>query len=61
MKPFTKIAAAFCGIAAIIHIYRLITHFNVVFGTYEVPQVVSIVAVLILPVFCIGLWKESKK
>lgn len=60
MKPFTKIASVACGIIALIHIWRLVTHFKVVIGSYEIPEGVSIAAIIILLVFCIGLWRESK-
>ncbi|HLG36473.1 MAG TPA: hypothetical protein VI757_16465 [Bacteroidia bacterium] len=61
MKPFTKIAAVIFGIVALIHICRLATHFPVVIGSYEISQGVSIAAIIILPVLCVGLWRESNK
>ncbi len=32
MKPFTKIAAVIFGIAAAVHIYRLVSPFSIVIG-----------------------------
>lgn len=61
MKPFTKVAAVLFGIVALIHLFRLILPFPVILGNIEVPRVASIALFLITIVFCIGLWKESKR
>lgn len=61
MKPFTKIAALFFGIGAIIHVYRLVSQFQVIIGSHTIPLIASWVIVLIGLVMCIGLWKESNK
>jgi asparagine N-glycosylation enzyme membrane subunit Stt3 len=60
MKPFTKIAAAFFGIAGLIHIYRIVFPFRVMIGNYDVPGLASIVFFVLAIILCIGLWKESK-
>jgi len=36
-KPFTWIAAALFALGAIVHIYRLFTHFQVVIGSHTIP------------------------
>jgi len=61
MKPFTKIAAVLFGIAAIIHIYRLVSPFPAVIAGNEIPQGASFFIIIIALVLCIGLWRESKK
>lgn len=60
MKPFTKIAALFFGVGALLHIYRLITQFQVIIGSHAIPVMASIVIVILGLIMCIGLWKESK-
>jgi len=60
MKPFTKIASAFFGIAVLIHLYRLIFPFRVLIGNYEVPTLASVMFIVLAIILSIGLWKESK-
>jgi len=61
MKPFTKIAAVIFGIAAIVHIYRLVSPFTVVIAGNEIPQGASFLIIIIALLLCVGLWRESKK
>ena len=37
-RPFTLIAAILFAITALLHLYRLFTHFQVVAGSHEIPQ-----------------------
>jgi hypothetical protein len=60
-KPFTLIAAILFGLAALLHIYRLFTHFQVVLGSHEVSQTVSIIAIIVAAVMSWGLYRESKR
>lgn len=61
MKPFTKIAAVLFGIAALVHIYRLISPFGIVIAGNEIPQGASYILIIVALLLCIGLWRESKK
>jgi hypothetical protein len=61
MKPFTKLAAAFFGLAALLHLIRLFYPFRIMIGRNMIPYSVSFVAIVIAAVLCIGLWKESRK
>jgi len=60
MKIFTKIASAFFGIAGLIHLYRILFPFRVIIGNYEIPNLASVVFLVLAIILCIGLWKESK-
>ena len=60
-KPFTTIAALIFLVMALLHAYRLATHFQVVFGSHVVPQWVSWIGVLVPAILAWGLWKESKR
>ena len=60
MKSFTKTAAAFFGIAGLIHLYRLVFPFRVMIGNIEIPTLASIVFLILAIILCIGLWKESQ-
>lgn len=46
-KPFTWIASAIFALMALAHIYRLITHFQIVIGSHALPMWVSIVGIII--------------
>ncbi len=46
-RPFTWIASAIFAVMAIAHIYRLITHFQIVIGSHAIPQWVSYVGVVV--------------
>lgn len=61
MRPFTKIAALLFGIGALIHVYRLISPFDIVIANNTIPQGASIAVVLIAIAFCAGLWREAKR
>jgi uncharacterized membrane protein YcgQ (UPF0703/DUF1980 family) len=60
-KPFTLIAAFLFALAALVHLYRLITHFRVVVGSHEISQTVSIVLIVVAAVLSWGLFRESKR
>jgi len=60
MKPFATIAALFFGFIAIVHVVRLITHFQVIVGSHTVPIWASGVGVVVFSIVSIALWKEAK-
>ena len=37
-RPFTLIASLIFAIMALLHIYRLFTHFQVILGSHEIPD-----------------------
>lgn len=59
-KPFTWIAAAIFAVAAIVHVIRLVTHFQVIFGSHHVPMWVSYVAVVVCAFFSWMLCREAR-
>jgi hypothetical protein len=61
MKPFTKIAAVIFFIIAIVHILRLMFHWEVTVNGLTVPQWVSIPGFLIPAILSVTLWHEVKK
>ncbi|MFI5219810.1 MAG: hypothetical protein ACHQNT_10005 [Bacteroidia bacterium] len=61
MKPFTKIAAVLLGFVALLHLLRLISHWNVIINNYEIPVWVSIIGFIIAGALSMGLWKEAKQ
>jgi hypothetical protein len=59
-RPFTLIAAIIFAVIALLHLYRLFTHFRVVLGSHEISQTLSIVAIVVAAVLAWGLYRESK-
>jgi hypothetical protein len=60
-KPFTLIAAILFGFAALLHLYRLITHFQVIIGSHTISQTLSIVAIVVAAILSWGLFRESRR
>ena len=59
-RPFTMVAALiFFGIA-LLHVYRLFTHFQVVLGSHEIPLWFSYFGIVIPALLAILLLRESK-
>lgn len=46
-RPFTWIASAFFALVALLHLYRLFTHFQIVLGSHVIPMWVSYVGIVI--------------
>jgi protein-S-isoprenylcysteine O-methyltransferase Ste14 len=59
-KPFTMIAAIIFAIVALVHLYRLFTHFQVVFGSHSIPMWLSYVGVVVPGLLAILLYRESR-
>ena len=59
-KPFTIIAALIFAIIALLHLYRLFTHFQVILGSHEIPMSLSYVAILVAAVLAWGCFLESR-
>lgn len=59
-RPFTLIAALIFAVMALLHVYRLFTHFQVVLGSHVIPMWVSYVAIVVAGGLAIGLYRESR-
>lgn len=60
-KPFTTIAALIFLLMALVHAYRLATHFQVVMGSHTIPQWASWIGLIIPAILAWGLWQESRR
>jgi hypothetical protein len=60
-RPFTMIAAVLFAIAALVHLFRLFSHFQVVLGSHEISQTASIVAIVVAAIMAIGLYREGRR
>ena len=60
-RPITKAAAIIFAIIAAAHIYRLVTHVEIVIGSHQIAQWVSYVGVLISGGLAVLLLRESPR
>jgi len=59
-KPFTWVAATIFALAAIVHIIRLFTHFQVIIGSHHIPQWASYVAIVVAAFLSWMLCREAR-
>ena len=59
-RPFTLIAAVIFGLMAVVHAYRLLTHFQIVAGSHTLPMWLSIVGIVVAGILAVGLYRESR-
>ena len=60
-RPFTLIAAIIFGLMALVHVYRVMTHFQVIVGSHTISQGVSWAAIAITTVLSVGLFREAMR
>ena len=46
-KPFTWVASGLFALGALAHVYRLVTHFQIVIGSHSIPMWCSYVAIVV--------------
>lgn len=59
-KPFTWIASAIFALIALVHLYRLYSHFRLVVGSHAIPQWVSIIGVVVPAILSWMLCREAR-
>ncbi|HEU5286080.1 MAG TPA: hypothetical protein VFU20_06170 [Sphingomicrobium sp.] len=59
-KPFTLFAAAIFALMMLVHVYRLATDFQVIFGSHSVPMSVSWIAIFVTGLLAVMLYRESQ-
>jgi len=59
-RPFTWIASAIFALMALVHVYRLITHFQIMIGSHTIPESVSWVAVVVTAGLSWMLCREAR-
>ena len=60
-RPFTMIAAAIFLVMALVHAYRLLTHFQIVIGSHAMGMAVSISALIVTLILSWGLFREARR
>lgn len=61
MKPFTTIAAIIFGLMALLHAYRIATHFQVIVGSHTIAHELSWIALAVTAILSFGLFREAKR
>ena len=61
MKPFTTIAAVIFALMALLHAYRIATHFQVIVGSHTIAQQLSWIGVIVTAVLSYGLFREARR
>lgn len=56
-----RIAATIFGIVSLAHLWRVLTHLDIRVGTHDIPQWLSVVAVIGAGALCLWLWRLSTK
>lgn len=59
-KPFTWIASAIFALIALVHLYRLYSHFRLVVGSHDIPQWLSIIGVVVPAILSWMLCREAR-
>ncbi|HET7282798.1 MAG TPA: hypothetical protein VFI67_10825 [Sphingomicrobium sp.] len=59
-RPFTMIAALVFFAAALVHVYRIFTHFQIIIGSHTIPLWCSYFGVVIPALLAILLLRENR-
>jgi hypothetical protein len=59
-KPFTWIASAIFALMALVHVYRVFTHFQIILGSHSIPMWCSYVAIVITALLSWMLCREAR-
>jgi MFS superfamily sulfate permease-like transporter len=59
-KPFIWIASALFALAALAHLYRLVTHFQIIIGSHAIPMWCSYVAIVVAAFLSWMLCREAR-
>jgi hypothetical protein len=59
-RPFTWIASAIFALMALVHIYRLFTHFQIIVGSHQLPIELSYVAIVVTAGLSWMLCREAR-
>jgi hypothetical protein len=59
-KPFTMIAVLIFALMALIHVYRLVTHFQIILGSHTVPMWASYVGLVVAGGLAWMVYRENR-
>ena len=60
-KPFTLIAAVIFGLMALLHVYRIFTHFQVIVGSHTIAHEVSYIALIVTAGLSYMIFREARR
>jgi len=60
-RPITIIAAIIFALMALVHVYRLVTHFQIMVGSHIIPESVSYAAIVVAGALAFGLFREARR
>ena len=60
-KPFTLFAAVIFALMALVHIYRIVTQFQIIVGSHPVPLAASWIAIFVTGALAVMLYRESQR
>jgi lipopolysaccharide export LptBFGC system permease protein LptF len=60
-RHFTLIAAVIFALMALVHLYRIVTHFQIILGSHPVPLWVSWAAIVVTGLLAAMLFRESRR
>ena len=58
-RPFTLIAAIIFALMALVHVYRIMTDFQLIIGTHVIAAAVSWIGAVVAAALSIGLFREA--
>ena len=59
-RPFTWIASAIFALIALVHLYRVFTHFQITVGSHTIPEWMSIAGLVIAAGMSWMLCREAR-
>ena len=60
-RPITLIAAIIFAVMTLAHIYRLMTHFQIVVGSHVIPESASYAAIVVTGALAVGLFRVARR
>ena len=59
-RPFTMIAALIFFVVALLHLYRIFTHFQIIIGSHTIPMWCSYIGIVVAAFLSWMLCREAR-
>jgi len=60
-RPITMLAAIIFALMALAHVYRLVTHFQIIIGSHTIPETASYAAIVVTGLLAFGLFRDARR
>lgn len=60
-RPITMLAAIIFALMALVHVYRLVTHFQIIIGSHTIPETASYAAIVVTGLLAFGLFRDARR